>query len=1028
MLSGLIRWLGLFTGFAAAPRRRRPSAAIIRPIECLEARSLLAVTQVALVPTGAAWKYLDTGVDAGTAWRGGAFDDATWAIGNAQLGYGDGDESTIVSYGLDPGNKRVTTYFRHSFGVASAAEFIGLAIGLKRDDGAVVYLNGQEAARSNMPAGPVAYNTLATTALSGAAESTFVNFNPSAALLVDGVNVLAVEIHQADVTSSDISFDLQLIGTQSIPSAPSGLAISDVTVVEPSSGSTNAVFTVSLPTASTGTVTVQFATAGNTATSGLDFIASSGTLTFTSGETTKTIAIAVASDGVDEAIERFRVSLSGATGAPIADADGYGTIIESDIKPPDLTPLTNVAKGWLYGSTIDTTTIPGRTLLRFATTIGNLGTGPIELRGASVNPDGTHNVNQRVYDSSGGFVDQYAGTFTYHAGHAHLHYSDFAVYNLRESLTGGAIGDVVAMGGKVSFCLRDIEKLSLGLPGTPATAQYTSCNTFQGISVGWADVYPATLVDQWIDITGVADGSYWLEVVLDPVNRLVETNEANNVARVPVQLGAIGTGDRFEPNDSFAGAADLGSLVDRTENDLSIHSSGNDDYYRVTAVAPGTLTVTFTFAHAAGDVDVFLYDAAQNQIDISDSATNAEQLSATVVAGQTYFIRVIGYQGATNPDYDMVIDAPSALPVVSIVATDAAAAETLAGSSANTGTFTVSRTGSTSASLAVQLAISGAASNGADYFTVATTFTIAAGQGSATLTITPIDDTIVESSETVIVSLAANSAYAVDSTKSSATVSIADNDVAASAVVSVTASDRNAAETVAGATKNTGKFTVKRTGSTSAPLSVQLAVGGAATAGSDYVPIAGTVTIAAGSSSASITVTAIDDSIAEPAEVVVITVAAGSGYSVDAKKSKAAVTVKDNDGVVQPLNDHFVNRIALTGSTATSSGTNLDATSEPGEPNNAGVSGGKSVWWSWTAGATRTVTVTTAGSNFDSTLGVYTGSTVSSLSVVASNDDEDNAAGILTSLVSFQAIAGQTYYISIDGWAGATGGIVLSII
>jgi hypothetical protein len=560
---------------------------VIRPIEFLESRTLLAVTQVTLLPSGSTWKYLDTGVNAGTAWRGQGFDDSTWASGAAQLGYGDGDEATVVSYGPDPANKRVTTYFRRSFSVANAADFIGLAIGLKRDDGAVVYINGQEAARSNMPAGAVAYNTLATTALSGGDESTFVNFNPPATLLVDGVNVVAVEIHQADVTSSDISFDLQLFGTQSIPSAASGLSISDVTVTEPITGSTNAVFTVSLPVAAAGTVTVQFATVGDTAQSGLDFATSIGAITFAPGELTKTIAVAVAADGVDEGIERFQVNLFNATGATIADADGIGTIIEPDVRPPDLVPLTDVSKGWLYGSTIDTTTIPGRTLLRFATTIGNLGTGPIELRGGSLNPDGTHNVNQRVYDSSGGFTDQYAGTFTYHAGHSHLHYGDFAVYNLRESLAGGVVGGVVATGGKVSFCLRDIEKLNIGLPGTPATAQYTSCNTFQGISLGWADVYPATLLDQWIDVTGVADGSYWLEVVLDPTNRLVETNEANNVARVPIQLGAIGTGDRFEPNNSFAAATDLGPLTDRTENDLSIHAPGNEDYYRVTAVTQG---------------------------------------------------------------------------------------------------------------------------------------------------------------------------------------------------------------------------------------------------------------------------------------------------------------------------------------------------------------------------------------------------------------------------------------------------------
>ena len=170
---------------------------------------------VSLVPLGAAWKYLDNGSDQGSAWRAIAFDDSSWPAGPAQLGYGDGDEATVVGYGPDPNQKYITTYFRGAFNIADPADYKMLDLKLLRDDGAVVYLNGQEIARSNLPAGVVAYTTLASTAIGGADESTQYHYSISPTLLVAGVNVLAVEIHQVAPASSDLSFDLALTGTPS---------------------------------------------------------------------------------------------------------------------------------------------------------------------------------------------------------------------------------------------------------------------------------------------------------------------------------------------------------------------------------------------------------------------------------------------------------------------------------------------------------------------------------------------------------------------------------------------------------------------------------------------------------------------------------------------------------------------------------------------------------------------------------------------------------------------------------------------
>ena len=170
---------------------------------------------IALVPAGSVWRYLDDGSNQDTAWRTTNFVDSAWFSGPAQLGYGDGDESTLVGYGPDPNNRFVTTYFRNSF--TNTAAFSTLSVNLLRDDGAVVYLNGTEVFRSNMPGTAIDYLTLASSAISGSAENIFNLATISTGLLQRGRNVIAVELHQNSVTSSDISFDLELSGVGNFP-------------------------------------------------------------------------------------------------------------------------------------------------------------------------------------------------------------------------------------------------------------------------------------------------------------------------------------------------------------------------------------------------------------------------------------------------------------------------------------------------------------------------------------------------------------------------------------------------------------------------------------------------------------------------------------------------------------------------------------------------------------------------------------------------------------------------------------------
>jgi hypothetical protein len=182
-----------------------------------------------LIPAGAVWKYLDNGSNQGTAWRASSFDDSTWKSGAAQLGYGDGDEATVVGYGPNSSSKYITTYFRKSFSVSDPSTISGLQLNLVRDDGAVVYLNGTEVFRSNMPSGTISSSTLAASTVGDVEESAWYPATINPALLQAGNNVIAVEIHQSAIDSSDISFDLQLSATTGQttpmkPAAPTNLA------------------------------------------------------------------------------------------------------------------------------------------------------------------------------------------------------------------------------------------------------------------------------------------------------------------------------------------------------------------------------------------------------------------------------------------------------------------------------------------------------------------------------------------------------------------------------------------------------------------------------------------------------------------------------------------------------------------------------------------------------------------------------------------------------------------------------------
>ncbi|WP_432670352.1 choice-of-anchor D domain-containing protein [Flavobacterium sp. SM2513] len=171
------------------------------------------------VSAGDNWFYLADGSNQGTEWRSPSFDQGDWTEAATEIGYGDGDETTNIGQPATP--RPLTTYFRKYLSIADASIFNSIDLEAIRDDGIVVYINNIEVWRNNMPAGDILFDTAALSGITGANESAWNYTSIPADALVNGVNCIAVEIHQEDEVSSDISFNLKLTpSTQPVAAPP----------------------------------------------------------------------------------------------------------------------------------------------------------------------------------------------------------------------------------------------------------------------------------------------------------------------------------------------------------------------------------------------------------------------------------------------------------------------------------------------------------------------------------------------------------------------------------------------------------------------------------------------------------------------------------------------------------------------------------------------------------------------------------------------------------------------------------------
>lgn len=366
-----------------------------------------------------------------------------------------------------------------------------------------------------------------------------------------------------------------------------------------------------------------------------------------------------------------------------------------------LFPDLIVPSAHLYDNEIVGNVQPGRVHIRLSVGVANVGSGPVYVYGVRPdNGDGTQDVNQVITVRFAPPIDRHAGTFLFHAEHGHIHFADWTQYRIREKI-GDSAGAVVAQGMKTSFCIIDESIYTSQLPNFDPNGGFFSCGVapnqevIQGLSVGWQDVYDKSLPDQYIDITGVPSGTYWLEVEADPEQRIMESNEENNITRIPLTLSEVNV-DQYEPNDAIYMLDDRQTGAPRSPNlgpcdpqlvidSLNLHLRGDRDYfsfYSNELGGPGDFVrIDWT---TGGTLVLQLLDESFS-IQESKSGTSEVEIELSNRFEGLYYIKVLSVNGNAHSGYRLTINPPSNRPPV-VLPQEPATADTVNWS---TDTYTV---------------------------------------------------------------------------------------------------------------------------------------------------------------------------------------------------------------------------------------------------------------------------------------------------------------------------------------------------
>ncbi|WP_094583979.1 Calx-beta domain-containing protein [Synechococcus sp. BO 8801] len=729
--------------------------------------------------------------------------------------------------------------------------------------------------------------------------------------VVDGN--IAYTILTGATTSTDANYSglvVADVGVTNVDNDAASFSISDVSIIEGNSGTTTAVFTVTLSNAVVGGTSVSYATANGTAIAGSDYVATSGTLNFTgtAGEQ-RTVSVTINGDTTIEPNESFVLNLSAPTnGVTLADSQGVGTITNDDAAPLPVVTLA-VAPGsvtengatnlvYTFSRTGDTT---NSLVVNYS--IGGTATGGTDygLIPAAVTFAAGSATASVTVDPTGDTQLEPNETVA-------LTLTADPAYTIG---TAGAVTGTITNDDAASFSISDVSIVEGNTGTSQAVFTVTLSNAVAGgasVSYATAD-FSATAGSDYIatsgtlNFTGNVGETQTVSVTING-DTTVELNEnffvnlsnpTNGVSIADGQgIGTI-TIDDFAPLPVITLAVSPASAPENGAGNL---------IYTFTRTGDTTfgLTVNFTISGTATNgTDYGLISSAAFALFTPGSATTTltidptgdtvlepdETVAVTLLANAAYTIGTAG-------------------PVTGTITNDDAASFSISDvsiSEGNSGTktavFTVSLSQAVAGGTSVSYATAnGTATAGSDYLAASGTLTFTGTAGETqTVSVTINADTTFEPDESFFLNLSAPT-NGVTIADSQGLGTITNDDPAPLPVVTLAVSPASVTEN--GATNLIYTFT--RTGATTNPLTVNYAINGTASNGTDYALIPASLTFAAGSATATVTVDPTTDAILEPDETVALTLTADPAYVVGTTTAVTG-TIANDDAASLSISD-----------------------------------------------------------------------------------------------------------------------------
>lgn len=475
-------------------------------------------------------------------------------------------------------------------------------------------------------------------------------------------------------------------------------------------------------------------------------------------------------------------------------------------------------------------------------------------------------------------------------------YTASGTYTVSLTVTGAAGEDTKTRTGFVKVAVPEVT-ITATTPSVPETGGgngqftvYRSAYTNVALTVDYTVSGTATSGTDFAALSGsltIPKGSSSATISVAPIwDKINDGNETVIVTLTSSSLYSIGASGSATVTiidsdlPTVSASASVASVSEKSSQ------SGLIVVSRV-GLTTSALTVGYTVSGTA--VSGTDYTALTGSVTIPIGATSANitvtPLWDAVYDGDKTVVVTLSSSSLytiSSPGAATVTIVDSDLPTVTI----APSASSISESGSVAGQYVVTHTGTTALALTVKYSVTGTAVSGVNYVALSGTVTIPAGSSTASIALTPIRDNQYTGDLTVVVSLTASSVYSIGS-PNAATITIADSDLP---VVTMSATQPNAVEAT-----TSGLITVSRTGATTSPLTVLYTVGGTATGGVNYTALTGTVIIAAGAASATITVQPLEESLWQGPTTVVLTLAGSSQYTIGSSNS-ATVTIADNDG------------------------------------------------------------------------------------------------------------------------------------